>query len=121
MGFIEIIEKYPNWANYITEKSGRFCFKKYNHSFMLNEQYDYSHIYETYDYIREFLLANDFKETGLSFTRFIYPNLIWVSCVKDRYFYSNMSKYDVFTSDKLIILIKKILNIEDSMNKLVEL
>lgn len=38
MGFGEIIEKYPNWANYITEESGLFRFKKYNHSFMINEQ-----------------------------------------------------------------------------------
>ena len=123
MSFVEIIEKYPNWANYITiSKSGKLWFQKYKHIFVIDEQYDYSNIYETYDYIRGFLLANNFYETSMYFIYNIDDNIIGITCYSGVYYIMcGYTKYDSGDSEKLIEIIKKKLNINDSVNKLVEL
>ena len=121
MSFEEIIEKYPNWAKYIKlDYSGNLCFKKYEHTFVISKFHDYSNIYKTYDYIREFLLANDFFESSTHFINNMGESIIAITCNSGSYFYIGQPSCSGFyNSNELIVLLKKKLNINDSINKLV--
>jgi hypothetical protein len=113
---------YPNWVGYATmDILGGIYITKYTCVLYLNS-INIGNIYETFDYVRGFLLANNFDERS---NDFIYKSnglFIIVKIINGQYYLSRIVAHKTnghYCANELIITIKNILEIDDSMNKLV--
>lgn len=114
---------YSNWAGHVTmDILGGIYITKYTYMLSLNSN-NIDSIYETFDYVRGFLLANDFDE---EISDFIYKSngiFIIVKIINGQYYLSRIVAHKTngyYCANELINTIKNILEIDDSMNKLVE-
>jgi len=112
---------YPNWAGHVTmDIFGGFYITKYTCALYLSINID--NIYETFDYVRGFLLANNFDERS---NDFIYKSnglFIIVKIINGHYYLSKIVVHKTngyYYANELFDTIKNILEIDDSMNKLV--